>query len=273
MIPEVAWGRNDDGTRWVTTIGPRDAPPIDPATLCAPPVGCPPTLAPAGHRAAGAVAGVVVRAGRPGHQGHARRRRRCPRQGRAGPRGHRRGRRGLRPDRPPAAPAGELPRLLPVPRGRLPRRQPGAARRAGGRRGPRPADGRHGATRWRSSRRRPPGRRAALVGHVPARAPDHDRHGVRHADPVVLLPRLRAGAVGGRRRQPAAPGHPGRGPPLATGALGDRARAGPPPDAGGQRLAPRGGPGGGSPSTRASTAGATRARWAGSTLAATAPSR
>ena len=97
VIPEVAWGRADDGTRWVTTIGPADAPPIDPATLCAPPAVARPTLAPAGHRAAGADGRVVVRAGRPGHQGHARRRRRRPRQGGAGPRGHRRGRRALRP--------------------------------------------------------------------------------------------------------------------------------------------------------------------------------
>ena len=37
VIPEVVWGRTDDGTRWVTTIGPRGAPAIDPASLCHPP--------------------------------------------------------------------------------------------------------------------------------------------------------------------------------------------------------------------------------------------
>jgi menaquinone-specific isochorismate synthase len=36
VIPEVVWGRADDGTRWVTTIGPADAPPADPAVLCTP---------------------------------------------------------------------------------------------------------------------------------------------------------------------------------------------------------------------------------------------
>lgn len=35
-IPEVVWGRADDGTRWVTTIGPADAPEPDLATLCEP---------------------------------------------------------------------------------------------------------------------------------------------------------------------------------------------------------------------------------------------
>jgi isochorismate synthase len=36
VIPELVWGRADDGTRWVTTIGPADAPPVDPATQCTP---------------------------------------------------------------------------------------------------------------------------------------------------------------------------------------------------------------------------------------------
>jgi isochorismate synthase len=36
VIPEVVWGRADDGTRWVTTIGPADAPAEDPAALLAP---------------------------------------------------------------------------------------------------------------------------------------------------------------------------------------------------------------------------------------------
>ena len=34
VVPEVVWGRADDGTRWVTTIGPADAPEADPTTLC-----------------------------------------------------------------------------------------------------------------------------------------------------------------------------------------------------------------------------------------------
>jgi isochorismate synthase len=36
VIPEVVWGRADDGTRWVTTIGAADAPEVDASTLCAP---------------------------------------------------------------------------------------------------------------------------------------------------------------------------------------------------------------------------------------------
>lgn len=34
VIPEIVWGRADDGTRWVTTIGPADAPEADPVALC-----------------------------------------------------------------------------------------------------------------------------------------------------------------------------------------------------------------------------------------------
>ncbi|MGH9083905.1 MAG: isochorismate synthase, partial [Acidimicrobiales bacterium] len=36
VVPEVVWGRSQDGERWVTTIGPADAPPVDPNTLCTP---------------------------------------------------------------------------------------------------------------------------------------------------------------------------------------------------------------------------------------------
>ena len=36
VVPEVVWGRSHDGERWVTTIAPADAPPVDPSTLCAP---------------------------------------------------------------------------------------------------------------------------------------------------------------------------------------------------------------------------------------------
>jgi isochorismate synthase len=36
VIPEIVWGRADDGTRWVTTIGAADSPEADAATLCAP---------------------------------------------------------------------------------------------------------------------------------------------------------------------------------------------------------------------------------------------
>lgn len=36
VVPEVVWGRTDDGTRWVTTIGAKDAPAIDPSTACVP---------------------------------------------------------------------------------------------------------------------------------------------------------------------------------------------------------------------------------------------
>jgi menaquinone-specific isochorismate synthase len=34
LVPEVVWGRADDGTRWVTTIGPPDPAPLDAAALC-----------------------------------------------------------------------------------------------------------------------------------------------------------------------------------------------------------------------------------------------
>lgn len=36
VIPEVVWGRADDGTRWVTTIGDADAPEVGASALCAP---------------------------------------------------------------------------------------------------------------------------------------------------------------------------------------------------------------------------------------------
>jgi menaquinone-specific isochorismate synthase len=39
VIPSVVWGRAEDGVRWVTTIGPSDAPPADPAELCHPATG------------------------------------------------------------------------------------------------------------------------------------------------------------------------------------------------------------------------------------------
>lgn len=37
VVPEVVWGRNPDGERWVTTITPEGGAPVDPATLCVPP--------------------------------------------------------------------------------------------------------------------------------------------------------------------------------------------------------------------------------------------
>lgn len=36
VIPELVWGRADDGTGWVTTIGPAEAALVDPASLCTP---------------------------------------------------------------------------------------------------------------------------------------------------------------------------------------------------------------------------------------------
>ncbi len=36
VIPAVVWGRADDGTRWVTTIGSADEPPAEPGSLLAP---------------------------------------------------------------------------------------------------------------------------------------------------------------------------------------------------------------------------------------------
>ena len=47
VIPEVVWGRADDGTRWVTTIAPAGEPTPDPASLCTP---APPTRRPVPHR-------------------------------------------------------------------------------------------------------------------------------------------------------------------------------------------------------------------------------
>jgi menaquinone-specific isochorismate synthase len=38
IVPEVVWGRAEDGTRWVTTIGPATAAAADPASLCVAPV-------------------------------------------------------------------------------------------------------------------------------------------------------------------------------------------------------------------------------------------
>ena len=45
VIPEVVWGRAEDGTRWVTTIAPADAPAPDRAALCLTPE-LPPAPAP-----------------------------------------------------------------------------------------------------------------------------------------------------------------------------------------------------------------------------------
>jgi menaquinone-specific isochorismate synthase len=48
IVPEVVWGRADDGTRWVTTIGPVGAGrPVDPAVLCTP--SPPPSSPPPGR--------------------------------------------------------------------------------------------------------------------------------------------------------------------------------------------------------------------------------
>lgn len=44
VVPEVVWGRADDGTRWVTTIAPGDAPTADVATLCSTATTPPPPL-------------------------------------------------------------------------------------------------------------------------------------------------------------------------------------------------------------------------------------
>ncbi len=37
IVPEVVWGTAEDGSAWVTTIGPRSAPGPDPRALCSPP--------------------------------------------------------------------------------------------------------------------------------------------------------------------------------------------------------------------------------------------
>lgn len=45
IVPSVVWGRAEDGTRWVTTIGPAGDAPVDAASLCTPPAptsGSPP---------------------------------------------------------------------------------------------------------------------------------------------------------------------------------------------------------------------------------------
>jgi menaquinone-specific isochorismate synthase len=44
VIPEVVWGRDAEGTRWVTTIGPPDAPRPEVASLCAAPTAAPSPL-------------------------------------------------------------------------------------------------------------------------------------------------------------------------------------------------------------------------------------
>jgi menaquinone-specific isochorismate synthase len=44
VVPEVVWGRAEDGTRWVTTIGPRDGGLVDLASLCTPSATRAPTL-------------------------------------------------------------------------------------------------------------------------------------------------------------------------------------------------------------------------------------
>ena len=222
VVPEVVWGRAEDGTRWVTTIGPADAPEPDLATRSARP-------APAGrrrlpgavHRRARPPGRVVVRAGRPSHQGA------CAT---AGPDGL---------HKVVLAREVLVEADVPFDRAVLLRSAPGRATPAAssststGSSGPAPSCSSAapatscGPSRWpapcAAAATPPPtpaGRRAARLGHLPPRAPDHHRHGVRHAHPLVLVPRLRAGAVGGRRRQPPAPGHHGRGPALAAGPVG-----------------------------------------------------
>lgn len=37
VVPEIVWGRAEDGTRWVTTIGPADRPMADLGSSCTPP--------------------------------------------------------------------------------------------------------------------------------------------------------------------------------------------------------------------------------------------
>ena len=126
VVPEVVWGRADDGTRWVTTITAAGRRPTR-RRRRGRPMPLPPAVV--GDRAARPPGGVVVRAGRACHQGDARRagRAACSKVVLARE-VLRRGRRALRPGRRPRAPAARLPGLLPLPRRRLRRRQPRAAR-------------------------------------------------------------------------------------------------------------------------------------------------
>ena len=147
-------------------------------------------------------------------------------QGGAGPRGARRGRRALRPGRRPRAACAAPTRAA-------------SCSTSTGSSAPAPSCSSVAAatscapSRWPAPRpaaaTRPPTRASAAgparLAHLPARAPDHHRHGVRHAAPVVLLPRLRGRAVGGRRGQRAAPRHPGRGAAVAAAAVDPRAGA------------------------------------------------
>ena len=222
VIPELVWGRADDGTRWVTTDRPADAPAVDPATLCTPVP--PPPAAPGERRGRGPCAAPewwcelvaeATKAMRDAGPGRAA-------QGGARSRGA-----WWRPTCPSTGPLllrrlrAAYPGLLPLPRRRVPGRQPRAARR------PRTATW-CGPSRWPARRpaaaTRPPtpalAAGAAGVGHLPARAPDHHRHGVRHAPALVLLPRLRARAVRRGRRQRPAPRHAGGGAPVAARAVG-----------------------------------------------------
>ena len=270
-IPEVVWGRADDGTRWVTTIA---APSARRRPTSPPPPGAAAPRAVVGRPSHPArPAGVVVRARGPRHQGDARRTGGRPRARSCWP-----ARCWSRPTCPfdravvlerlrPPYPGcflfhvdgfvGASPELLVSRTGDVVRAQPMAGT------APRGGD---------------PAADARLAASLLASPTYRHEHQIT-IDMVfdtllalVLVPRLRARAVGGRRRQRAAPRHHGRGPALAAGAVGPRAGGGPPPDARRSTAGPATTPAPGSRSTRASTAAATPAPSAGSTAAATAPS-
>ena len=180
VVPEVVVGRAEDGTRWVTTIGPT------PATDAGRPATSDRGPAPTGRRPQ-ALHGRAARprpraTGATWSSGPPRPWRRRLRTRSCWP--ARSTSTADRPHRPPggARPAaGGLPRLPHRGIGRLRGRQPRAAGVGGRRHRALPPHGRHRPPRRRPDHRPAPGGLAAGLGQGPPGAPDHHRHGPRHA--------------------------------------------------------------------------------------------
>ena len=221
-------GRGRRRTRWVTTIGRPTTPTRADRRLAAAPDGRRRHRLRRRHRRPRAHGpGVVVRPRGPRHRGH-------PRP--PAPTGCRRScwpaRCSSDADAPfdraaVLAPArGRVPRLLPVPRRRVPRRQPRAARAPRRRPGAGPADGRHRAPGRRSRRPTPSWpprcwRRPPTATSTRSRSTWSTTRCCRGAPTSTTRPSRRSSAVANVQHLATLRG----GPAVATGAVGARARA------------------------------------------------
>ena len=225
-VPEVIVGRDDRGSRWVTTVGDVDPTPVLPrprsplrycpnGSPCRPPK--PPTTGarPSSPGGTPSGPGSCARWSWPGSWSS---RAIAPSTGAASCAGS-----------PPPSRAASWPRSMassaPVPRPWSPVTTTWCAR-----------------TRWpappprrRPHRRRPPRRRLAGVGQGSGRAPGHDRLRARDPAALVLVPRRGSGALGGGGGQRATPRDDGGGTVVGPRSVGPGDGRGPAPDAGGRR--------------------------------------